>query len=124
MQTMPRGRAGRHCSSRGARGCGGSRGSSFSISTPGTTNQSSSASLLTPSNPVPLVPQLATALAGDVFTKLLQLIREQVRTEMASAAPSAVLSSTPVSYSSILTSSVTSLDARQLPTCTCTTTAT
>ena len=124
MQTMPRGRAGRHRSSRGARGCGGSRGSSFSVSTPGTTNQSSSASLLTPSNPAPLVPQFATALAGDVFTELLQLIREQVRTEMASAAPSAVLSSTPVSYSSILTSSVTSLDARQLPTCTCKTTAT
>ena len=105
---MPRGRAGRHRSSRGARGRGGSRGSSFSVSTPGATDQSSSVGSPTPSNPAPLVPQSATALAGDVFTELLQLIWEQVCMEMTSAAPSAMLSSAPVSHSSILMSSITS----------------
>ena len=37
---VPRGHGGRHCSSRGPKGCGGSRRSLFSDSTLGTADQS------------------------------------------------------------------------------------
>ena len=99
---MPKGCAGRYCSSRGSRGRGGSRESSSSTSNPGTADplpQSSVGSFVSPDRTLSLrsVPWSMTASAGDVLTELLQLLRDQVRVEMASTASSALVSPLPIS---------------------------